>query len=229
MRARLVAAVALVAVSATAAAHGSGRSRADVGTLELHEVFVMKSAGGDCPVGAYPPSVECFARTGVGVVPGLGNVSETYAFAVDTEPGARCPGRLALGGSPARFKIAGKGEIELAVAPSADCFTELSILGASRAFTVTGGSGLYAGASGSGTLTHDAHLTNTGAAGTDSWDGAVIIPELAFDVIAPTLRGARGKGGPRTAEGKIHSRQVHRHQPGRRRRLATGDLQTWLR
>jgi hypothetical protein len=61
------------------------------------------------------------------------------------------------------------------------------------AFTVIGGSGAYAGASGSGTLQHDGHLTSFGAAGTDTWTGTLDVPGLAFDVVAPTLSGARGK------------------------------------
>jgi hypothetical protein len=184
---------AVVAVLSAAEANGSSRRATDVGALELRAVFNMKSVADLCPDGAYPPSVECKARTGAGVVPGLGNVTETYTFAPDFEPGASCPGGLALRGSSARFAVAGKGEIDLSIAGSTDCFNPNSILAARRSFTVTGGSGAYSGASGSGTLQHEGHLTAEGAAGTDTWTGTLAVPGLAFDVVAPTLSGARGK------------------------------------
>jgi len=63
-----------------------------------------------------------------------------------------------------------------------------------RAFTITGGSGIYAGASGGGTVSHRASYTlNGGSAGTDTWTGTLNVPGLEFDVTPPTLSGAVNK------------------------------------
>ena len=63
----------------------------------------------------------------------------------------------------------------------------------SRAFTIAGGSGIYAGASGGGTVTHQAVSTPSGSAGTDTWTGTLNVPGREFDVTPPTLSGAVNK------------------------------------
>jgi hypothetical protein len=60
----------------------------------------------------------------------------------------------------------------------------------SRAFTITGGSGIYAGASGGGTVSHQAVATGTGIVGRDLWTGTLSVPGLEFDLTPPTLSGA---------------------------------------
>jgi hypothetical protein len=72
-----------------------------------------------------------------------------------------------------------------------------------QAFTVAGGSGLYTGASGGGTVKHDAHRLLSGhAAGTDTWEGTLAVPDLEFDLTPPTLGGAldRTVQAPRKAK-----------------------------
>jgi hypothetical protein len=60
-------------------------------------------------------------------------------------------------------------------------------------FTVTGGSGLYAGASGRGTV-ENVHIPVSEfagvGAGTDTWTGPLTVAGLDFDVTAPTVSGA---------------------------------------
>jgi HYR domain len=69
-----------------------------------------------------------------------------------------------------------------------------TVLTNTQSFTITGGSGVYAGASGSGEVNHDAHrLTSGHAAGTDTWAGTLVVPSLDFDLVAPTIRGAVNK------------------------------------
>jgi hypothetical protein len=58
---------------------------------------------------------------------------------------------------PARLSVAGKGDIEFAVSGISQCIPGPGVPGASpQAFTVTSGTGIYAGVSGSGTLTRTA-------------------------------------------------------------------------
>ncbi len=176
-----------------APASGGAERTADTGMLALRAAFAWDSRRGNfCPPGT-ASSVECFSREGRGVVPGLGNVSESYIYFVETTP-VGCPaGSFKVMGSTARFTVAGKGEIDLAVAESPDCLNLANVLTPRQAFTVTGGTGIYAGASGSGTLDHRGTMTATGAAGTDAWVGTLVVPGLAFDVTPPTLSGAVGK------------------------------------
>jgi hypothetical protein len=62
-----------------------------------------------------------------------------------------------------------------------------------QAFTVTGGTGTYAGASGTGVVTRSLGSTDTGSAGTETWTGTLTVPGLEFNVTAPTLAGATNK------------------------------------
>jgi hypothetical protein len=58
-----------------------------------------------------------------------------------------------------------------------------------QAFTVTGGTGIYAGASGSGTVERSV----SGGTGTETWTGTIVAPATEFDLTAPTLSGAVSK------------------------------------
>lgn len=151
-----------------------------------------RAAAGDCPPET-PSIIECHPREGKAAVAGLGSVSESYLYRVDTAP-AGCPaGSFKVLSTTGRFIVAGKGEIQLAVGESPDCHTLENVLAPTRSFTITGGSGTYAGASGRGTLDQTATFTSTGAAGTDTWVGSLAVPNLEFDVTPPTLSGAVGK------------------------------------
>jgi hypothetical protein len=74
---------------------------------------------------------------------------------------------------------------------------ELAVPRATQAFTVTGGTGAYVGASGSGTLTRVAGLPGLNVMGEDTWTGTLVVPGLEFEVevdrIAPTITGATSK------------------------------------
>jgi hypothetical protein len=89
--------------------------------------------------------------------------------------------------------VARKGEIDVAT-PDTPCVPILVAEWQIRPFTVTGGTGIYAGASGSGTLTPSlGSLTSQGRTGTETWTGTLMVPGLEFDLTAPTLTGATNK------------------------------------
>jgi hypothetical protein len=177
--------------------------------LALHAVLRVKSEPGDCPVDAPAQPDECFARTGTGVVPGLGSVSEVYTFAVQKDRDG-CLGGDILLASTGRLVVAGKGEIFVSASALPRCFVPAAaVLKASRPFTVTGGSGIYAGASGTGTLQHDIHAGPVGGAGYDTWVGTLEVPALEFDVTPPTLAGAVART-VRTPSGKRRARVVYK-------------------
>jgi len=186
--AALVAAVTLVPLA-------SGRA---AGTWPLRVELAWQGAPSAC-VGSYPATVGCYSRPGGPVaVPGLGVVSQAYSYPVETEPGATCLGGFHVLRYPARLLVEGKGEISLAVAAAEGCLQGLptdTVLGPAQAFTITGGSGVYAGASGSGVVRRtNTRRTSAGhGAGTDIWEGTLVVPNLEFDLTPPTITGAAGK------------------------------------
>ena len=176
-------ATALAAAATIQVASGVAKTRAAMGSLTVEAVLAMKSTVGTCPPGSPPDADLCAARTGSGAVRGLGEVSETYTFFVQE---GDCDHIFE---TTVRLEVAGKGELQLAVDRyRGECIESALIL--SRAFTITGGSGIYAGASGGGTVNHQAVATPSGSSGTDTWTGTLNVPGLEFDVTPPTLSGA---------------------------------------
>lgn len=108
---------------------------------------------------------------------------------------------------PVRFAIASKGEIHFDLAAGAQCVdeeTDYAVRAQTQTFTVTGGTGIYAGASGAGTVTRSLGTTDTGSAGIETWTGTLTVPGVEFDLTRPTLAGAtnktvRAKKGARSA------------------------------
>ena len=183
--------IALVAGALVASARGENPT----GTLDFRFELRITYPSTSCPTGT-PSTVECFDRTGSGVVPGLGNVEESYAYAIDNAS-RNCPVQLEqesrrLPATTARLSVAGKGTIELRIGAS-DCIARVGFpIEATVPFTITGGSGLYSGASGAGSVTTVSNAT-TPASGVDTWAGTLAVPGLQFDVTPPTITGARSK------------------------------------
>ena len=181
-----VLATALAVAATVQVASGVAKTGATMGSLTFEAVLGMTSRPGPCAPGSPPDADLCAARTGSGAVRGLGEVSETYTFFVQEGDCDR------VFETTVRLEVAGKGELHLAVDRySGECIS--SALNLSRAFTITGGSGIYAGASGGGTVNHRASSTPTGSAGKDTWTGTLSVPGLEFDVTPPTLSGAVNK------------------------------------
>ena len=198
------AAAAVVTVAPIAFAAGSART----GALALKADFSVNSQPGSCPAGS--AADLCAAREGRAVIPGLGNVLESYSYPVLQEPpGCPVDSRRILPYT-VRFTVAGKGDIFLAVPGSAEaCLPEGTAKGQSLGPTygpiaVTGGSGVYAGASGTFTLEHHLNFSAAGASGTDAWAGTLAVPGLEFDLTPPTMSGAVDK----TVRAPKHAKRV---------------------
>ena len=184
---RIVTLVAAAGVVALVLASASASSAA--GTLDLQGVLSMVSMDALCPPGM-SASTSCHTRTARGGVSGLGDVTQTYMFNGDPTP---CAGTVKILGYTTSFKVGGKGEIQFAVADAPDCLVDTAALTATQAFTVTGGTGIYAGASGSGRIERAASFTGGGATGSDTWIGTLVVPGVEFDLIPPALSGATSK------------------------------------
>jgi hypothetical protein len=70
--------------------------------------------------------------------------------------------------------------------------TATGVLNGSLVFTVTGGSGQYAGASGQGTFETRGGPGTTGR-NTDTLGGSLTVPNIPFDTIPPVISGAVSK------------------------------------
>lgn len=170
---------------------GRGATAMPSGTLTLNASLRLSSNIGGCP--PPPGAEECAARTIGGPFPGLGPVTGTYDYFVDLGPSACGAEEGRALAYPIRFTVAGKGEIQVAVA-AGPCVVGNSIITQSQTFTVTGGTGIYAGATGSGTLERQlGEPTATGRHGRETWKGTISVPGLEFDVTSPTLAGAVAK------------------------------------
>lgn len=179
---------ALALVVTASAAPSRAESTSAKGALSLNATLGMNSTQGNCAVPPeLPPDSFCALRTGNGVVSGLGQVLEAYTFyAHDCSSGFR------VLETTVRFDVLGKGRLELRADRDEDCVN--SALIATRTFTVSGGSGVYAGASGGGSVRHDGYYTSTGiASGTDTWAGTLSVTGLEFDVTGPNLSGVVNK------------------------------------
>jgi hypothetical protein len=197
-RALIVAAIVALALAAGAPA---ARQEAK-DTLQLKAVFTVSGLATPCPAGT-PNTEQCFQFQGQGTVPGLGHVTEQYTATMSNEGSTSCQ---LLSFTPEDvLTVAGKGEIDLSIMVSAPCS------GFPTGFTVTGGSGAYADASGSGSFTPN--LVHNGAWVdpeptnddtyvdpddirswvTDSLAGTLAIPNLTFDTAPPVISGAVSK------------------------------------
>lgn len=186
---KLVTGLALV-VAGTSGAAISGSEQAS-GTLSMNASLVLSSQIGACT--APPGADDCAARTISGQFSGLGTVTGKYEFLVKTEP-PPCAADLGKAlGYPIHFTVAGKGELHAAVA-DAPCVDSESIRTQAQSFTINGGTGIYAGATGRGTLERAlGEPTDSGRHGLERWTGTLNVPGLDFDVVQPALSGAANK------------------------------------
>jgi hypothetical protein len=184
--------VSLFGLLATLAAAAESQPAASQLDLRARLNVVLDNAV-PCPPGS-PASLVCPAGTGEGVVTGLGAVTETYTVLLHRGPPFCTEGTIKRLGYPARWAIANRGEIYFAVAESAQCFGEFDLGTATLAFTVTGGTGIYAGASGGGTVSHVASPSSDGKfRGVQEWNGTLTVPGFDFDLTAPTFTGVANK------------------------------------
>jgi HYR domain len=196
-RASLVTAVVvlagLLAEENRAAAQSTAKASRTIvaGSLDLRVVIRVTSASlAACPQDSASGAIECRERRGTSGVPGLGTVSETYvwSYGAGSPP---CPSDLVVKplATTGRLVVAGKGELHFSIAEGAKCVDVEPARNEPQTFTITGGTGAYQGASGSGTVTRSL----AAGVGTEWWTGRLVAPGVEFDVTRPTLGGATSK------------------------------------
>lgn len=183
----IVAFIAGLALALTLADGISGAPTRASGTLQLHARVTLKwKRNPECPPGT-PVGSFCYGIVGDAVVPGLGHVTTRYTTVFDGNRDAPCVRTL----PDAVIEVAGKGVVELAITPR-ECGGVAPTRYSFHA-TITGGSGTYAGASGS--VQVDSFVTGSpfGGTGRDIWTGALTVPGLDFELTPPTIHGAVSK------------------------------------
>jgi len=162
------------------------------GTLAIAAEMQITYPARACP-GGTPKTVECFERTGTGIVPGLGNVQESYPYFVDDLPVGCDENQVRVLPTTAHLTVPDRGTVEVRVAGTG-CLTRTPPLPfhTAEAFVITGGSGRFAGASGGGTLS-GVSSGPPSLSGKDTWSGTLLVPGLNFDLTPPTLSGAANK------------------------------------
>ncbi len=186
--------VGLMLLVGAAAVGANAGSQSAAGTLNMNENLRLRSVLGDCPSGV--SASTCSDRTSTGPSAGLGQVTGTYTFLLDTGPPSCDIGLSRARAYPVRFSVASKGEIYFQLAAGVECVNEDVNFAAreqTQTFSVTGGTGIYAGASGTGTVTRSLGTTSYGSFGSETWTGTLTVPGLDFDVTRPTLAGATNK------------------------------------
>lgn len=188
----VVAGLAILAGAGAAAAATSGET-ASAGMLDLRAELRVVSTPGACPPGV--SAYACATRPGNGVVPGLGRVTQAYTFAANIGPPTCAAADFGKALAYAvRLTVAGKGDLHLAVAEGTECVFSEQVRTQRQAFTITGGTGTYSGASGSGSVERTlGGETATGRVGRETWTGALTVPGLDFDLTPPVLSGAVSK------------------------------------
>jgi hypothetical protein len=183
-------ALLLFAAALGSLAIAAARADADtVGTLQVSASLLKQFGPVDCAVGTSLTTI-CFGDSILrgDIVPGLGAVTTAPYTLIWENFGSPC------GHVHAQIPIlvAGKGEIDLAMTVTG-CWTGDNFPLAT--VTVLGGSGLYAGASGSGTWEFHPASINGPLSGNRivTWTGTLNVGGLAFDMTAPQISGATSK------------------------------------
>jgi hypothetical protein len=171
----------------------AARADADtIGTLQVNGTLIVKFAPIACSAGI-PATTSCHSEISIrsDLFPGLGVVTTSYTLTLDNF-GTTC---TSVHAETIPIVVAGKGTINLKTSiPTCVTSDQLASRFPPLEFTVIGGSGRYAGASGSGVLNFQNTITNpeTGFS-SQTLTGTLNVPGLAFDLTPPEIVGAVSK------------------------------------
>ena len=176
----------LIAALAFVLAPGGVAPAASAGTgvqFPLEAFFPVYAAPQTCPAGY---SIDCFGFVDEAPISGLGYVTDRHVVAINWA-NQSC---VMVTVTPAVLTVAGKGKLEASIDVGNPCN------GLPVSFTITGGTGQFAGASGSGQFTpmfvgHADSLQDDILEGywyQDEWNGTLTLPNYVPDTTPPTIR-----------------------------------------
>jgi HYR domain len=165
-------------------------------TLQVsNALFFTQTTSSSCPSGS-PSTDVCFSRTGSAKIPGLGAVTETYPI-ISADDNLSC---IPFSVGPVTFTVAGKqGALDASVEFPSSCNVAPGTQGT---LTITGGSGIFANASGSGMLQpvrtdngDDSFIDEDDINDSfpDTMSLSLTAPNTSFDLTAPVISGAKSK------------------------------------
>lgn len=193
MSSRTIVGVLVTALALTLASSATTSSTRVAGTLALDATVrpFYRFDPSFCPAGVQAPD-GCVRFVGEEAIPGLGVVTTTYTKILPSADVA-CP---VIQHNTAVVAVAGKGSLELS-RPGKLCGPTAPASVGPLDYTVTAGTGIYAGASGMLTFRSSVYSADLGCGpcGTsqDIWTGTVVVPGLEFDLVAPVIAGATAK------------------------------------
>jgi len=199
MRAFLLICVAALALATTAA----GAGQRATGSLNLHAKFTLGASVAPCPVDA-PVGAVCYAVHGTATIRGLGRVTDRHTLVTVGSVDGPGPACAHLSFATDVMTVAGKGQIDSSISVDPACN------GVPTGFVITGGTGDFAGASGSGTFVpgivrsgkwYDAGGDDQdpdeddilGEWHTDTWTGSLTAGSYTFDLTPPAISGAHSR------------------------------------
>jgi HYR domain len=187
--------IALFLFTAALASLAVASTRGDaVGTLEVRGALNAKFDSVDCP-GGTPASTSCYHETNVrDTIPGLGDVTVDFTLMQDNF-GSAC----GLVHARIPVVVTGKGSLDLVTGSSVCIDPKNPATFPPIDVTIAGGSGQYAGASGSGVMRYVNREAGPGA-GTSAitWTGTLNVAGRIFDTTAPRISGA----GPKSVKAR---------------------------
>jgi hypothetical protein len=181
-----------LAVAATLAVGAPAAPERTSGALQLHMTLgsAWRFSDSYCPPGTRA-EVDCVGFRGVADVPGLGRVTETYVKTLGEDNGCSVTQfRTAV------LEVAGKGAMNLSMDGWPVCGQPAPAETGPVTLTINGGSGIYAGASGSlefRSYVYEGNPACRCGSARDSLTGTLAVPGLEFDLTPPVLSGARSK------------------------------------
>jgi hypothetical protein len=177
---------ALLALAVVGSA--SARPQRTESTLQLRANFGFTYNVTNCP-SSTPATTKCYAFSGGAAIQGLGSAAESYTVAVDSAD----PNCIHSTFSELVITVAGKGEIDAKGTDPDSCDPPV-LEPFTFDYSVDSGSGIYDGATGSGTVLDSASENTPGhGSGSDDWRGSLTVPSLTFDTTAPVLKSAGSK------------------------------------
>ena len=186
-------ALVIATLALSASSPGSGATARATGTLDLRAELSLTSRLVDCPAGV--TASACATRTGKGLVPGLGSVTYSYTWLTDLGAPTCATDERRTRAYDVVLAVAGKGELRLGLSGGSRCVSIDDVREQSQAFVVKGGTGVYVGASGSGTVGRAlGEPTFSGARlGREIWSGTLAVPTIEFDLTPPALTGVAAR------------------------------------
>ena len=137
---------------------------------------------------------------------GWGWWESRLAYFVEDDPPGCAAGQVRVLPTTVRLAVKDKGEIQVQVGGTG-CLDRIhrTRYGAEEAFTVTGGSGKYAGATGGRQLSAISYGPAENFGGKDTWDRHAEFPGLSFDLTPPTLTAPSEQDDPCFPTSQAHT------------------------